>query len=118
MFTSRENHAGSKTKSSGVLFRSSFKYKERIHLVGIGGIGMSGLAQLLLASGLRVRGSDLKYSPLIQKLERQGMNIIIGHSSANIKDADLVIFNGHPLDYRSTPELVFIEGKVEYERGH
>jgi UDP-N-acetylmuramate--alanine ligase len=65
--------------------------KEKIHLIGIGGIGMSGLAQLLLACGCQVSGSDLKHSRLIEKLRNLGMKISIGHSAGNIQDQDLVI---------------------------
>ncbi len=71
----------------------TFVDKTRVHFIGIGGIGMSGLAQLLLAQGLRVSGSDLKHSQLIEKLKCLGADIVIGHAAANIKDAKLVIYS-------------------------
>lgn len=70
-----------------------FANKERVHLVGIGGIGMSGIAQLLLAQGAQVSGSDLKHSPLIEKLKGLGAEIFIGHSSSNVHNADLVVYS-------------------------
>ncbi len=69
-----------------------FSSKEKVHLIGIGGIGMSGIAQLLLSSGCEVSGSDLKHSALIEKLRSRGAEISIGHSASNIKGADKVIY--------------------------
>ena len=70
-----------------------FTNREKIHLIGIGGIGMNGIAQLLLTLGCRVSGSDLKPSQLIEKLKNLGVKIFIGHSSANITDVDVVIYS-------------------------
>lgn len=70
-----------------------FTNKERVHLIGIGGIGMSGIAQLLLASGCMVSGSDLRPSRLIEKLESLGAEVSIGHHPFNIKDIDFVIYS-------------------------
>ncbi len=63
------------------------------HLIGIGGIGMSGIAALLLSSGKKVSGSDLKENRITRELEKQGAQIFIGHSQDNIKDADCVIYS-------------------------
>ncbi|MBM3246410.1 MAG: UDP-N-acetylmuramate--L-alanine ligase [Candidatus Omnitrophica bacterium] len=63
------------------------------HLIGIGGIGMSGIAKLLLGQGRRVSGSDLKESKLTRELEIMGASIFIGHHPLNIKGADLVIYS-------------------------
>ena len=49
-----------------------FTDKEKVHLIGIGGIGMSGLAQILLSGGSKLSGSDLKDSYLIEKLRKLG----------------------------------------------
>ncbi len=51
----------------------------RIHLVGIGGIGLSAIAQVLIAQGEIVSGSDVKHSPITDKLMRQGASVHIGH---------------------------------------
>ena len=61
------------------------------HLVGIGGIGMSAIARLLLARGARVSGSDVRRTPLIEQLEAEGVNVAIGHRAENVGDAHLVI---------------------------
>jgi UDP-N-acetylmuramate--alanine ligase len=63
------------------------------HLVGIGGIGMSGIAQLLLGRGIKVSGSDLKESKIIRKLKAKGAQIFLGHDPQNIKGADLIIYS-------------------------
>lgn len=63
------------------------------HLIGIGGIGMSGIAQLLLRKGNKVSGSDLKGNTITEKLSELGADIFIGHSSENIKSADLVVYS-------------------------
>jgi len=61
------------------------------HLVGIGGIGMSAIARLLLARGARVSGSDVSRSALIDALETEGARIAIGHAAGNLGDAHRVI---------------------------
>lgn len=63
------------------------------HLIGIGGIGMSGIAQLLLRRGIKVSGSDLKVSSITDELKDLGANVFIGHNSTNIKGADLVVYS-------------------------
>jgi UDP-N-acetylmuramate--alanine ligase len=61
------------------------------HLVGIGGIGMSAIARLLLARGERVTGSDVRRTPLIDRLEAEGATIAIGHRAENLGDPERVI---------------------------
>ena len=63
------------------------------HLIGIAGIGMSGIARLLLACGYKVSGSDLKENRITQELKRRGARIFIGHSTANVSGADTVIYS-------------------------
>jgi len=63
------------------------------HLIGIGGIGMSGIAQLLLGRGFTVSGSDLKENKVSDELKRRGARIFLGHSALNIKGADAVIYS-------------------------
>jgi UDP-N-acetylmuramate--alanine ligase len=62
-----------------------------IHFVGIGGIGMSGIAELLHNLGYEVTGSDLKRSETTDRLETMGIRISIGHSSGNINDPHVVV---------------------------
>ncbi len=71
------------------MFRS--KEKTKIHFIGIGGIGMSGIAEILARMGYGVQGSDLKKNPITDKLEALGVNIIEGHKEENINDQVTVI---------------------------
>ncbi|HXY03891.1 MAG TPA: UDP-N-acetylmuramate--L-alanine ligase [Terriglobales bacterium] len=64
---------------------------QRIHFVGIGGIGMSGIAEVLLNLGYKVSGSDLKSSPITQRLAGLGAQIFEGHSAENITDSEVVV---------------------------
>lgn len=67
--------------------------KRHIHFIGIGGIGVSALAQLALKKGARVSGSDIKESSITLKLVSLGIPVTIGHRPDNIKDADLVVYS-------------------------
>jgi UDP-N-acetylmuramate--alanine ligase len=64
---------------------------KKIHFVGIGGIGMSGIAELLLNQGYRVSGSDLRASDTTRRLADLGGEIMIGHNAENISAADVVV---------------------------
>src|SRR6202048_2637101 len=64
---------------------------QRIHFVGIGGIGMSGIAEVLLNLGYKVSGSDLKSSAVTSRLAGLGATIFEGHAAANISDAEVVV---------------------------
>jgi len=63
----------------------------RIHFVGIGGSGMGGIAEVLLNLGYAVSGSDLKSNAVVKRLERLGAFVVIGHSAANVAEADVVV---------------------------
>ncbi|NQV87297.1 MAG: UDP-N-acetylmuramate--L-alanine ligase [Woeseiaceae bacterium] len=62
-----------------------------VHFVGIGGSGMSGIAEVMLSLGYAVQGSDLKANKQTKRLEEQGATVFIGHASDNIRDADAVV---------------------------
>ncbi len=64
-----------------------------IHFVGIGGIGMSGIAEILITLGCRVSGSDVKSSPVTNRLKRRGAKVYIGHNSDNLKKAQVVVIS-------------------------
>lgn len=65
----------------------------KVHMVGIGGIGMSGIAEVLLAMNFKVSGSDRSLSEITDRLKSLGAEIYEGHSEENIKDADVVVFS-------------------------
>ncbi len=62
-----------------------------IHFVGIGGIGMSGIAEILYSLGQKVQGSDVSENANVERLRAKGIPIFIGHSSQNIEKADLLV---------------------------
>src|SRR5437868_5690512 len=64
---------------------------QRIHFVGIGGIGMSGIAEVLLTLGYKVSGSDLKPSPTTDRLKQLGAIVFIGHAAENVAGAEVVV---------------------------
>lgn len=68
-----------------------FKKYQQIHFVGIGGIGMSGIARVLLNLGYRVTGSDLKISDATRTLSKLGAKIYKGHDKRNVEDANVVV---------------------------
>lgn len=78
-----------------------------VHFIGIGGIGMSGIAKILLKQGCSVSGSDLKASSATQELNSLGAKIYIGHDQANIKnrEVDLVVYSSAIKP--ENPELIF-----------
>ncbi len=64
---------------------------QRVHFVGIGGIGMSGIAEVLLNLGYKISGSDLKRSPVTDRLHSLGATVFEGHSAENVIGADVVV---------------------------
>ena len=66
---------------------------KNIHFIGIGGIGMSGMAELLVQSGYFISGSDLNKNDRTRALKEMGINIKIGHSEDNVKETDLVVYS-------------------------
>jgi len=76
----------------------------RIHFVGVGGIGMSGIAELLLNLGYPVSGSDLRSSDTTRRLAGLGGRIELGHSAGHVGDADVVVISSAVR--RDNPEVV------------
>src|SRR5438105_5929455 len=64
---------------------------QHVHFVGIGGIGMSGIAEVLLTLGYKVSGSDLKTNPITDRLVGMGAKIFEGHRAENVASAELVV---------------------------
>jgi UDP-N-acetylmuramate--alanine ligase len=69
----------------------SFRNFQRVHLVGIGGIGMSGIAEVLLTLGYSVSGSDVKLSNITERLQKLGATIYEGHETSNADGAHVVV---------------------------
>src|ERR1700691_3513523 len=69
----------------------TFPNFQRIHLVGIGGSGMSGIAEVLLSTGYAVSGSDLKASSITERLCKLGATIHEGHQAENVHGAHVVV---------------------------
>ncbi|MEN8263018.1 MAG: UDP-N-acetylmuramate--L-alanine ligase [Nitrospirota bacterium] len=70
-----------------------YKRFEKVHFIGIGGVGMSGIAEVLNNLGYEVDGSDLKESETTKRLREFGININIGHKAENVKKADVVVIS-------------------------
>lgn len=75
----------------------------KLHFVGIGGIGMSGIAEVLDALGYEVQGSDLSDGANVKRLQDKGIKVFVGHEAENIKDAAIVVISSAIQD--SNPEL-------------
>lgn len=87
------------------MYKIDFQKPIHIHFIGIGGISMSGLAEILLEEGFTVSGSDSKESPLTQKLEQLGATIFYGQKASNIIDGiDCVVYTA--AIHRENAELI------------
>ncbi len=74
-----------------------------VHFVGIGGIGMSGIAEVLVNLGYRVQGSDVAENANVQRLREQGVTVHVGHDAGNVGDAQVVVVSS--AIRRDNPEL-------------
>jgi UDP-N-acetylmuramate--alanine ligase len=70
-----------------------FKKYQHIHFVGIGGVGMSGIAEVLLTLGYRVTGSDARRSDTVERLERLGAKVYLGHEATHVEGAQVVVYS-------------------------
>jgi UDP-N-acetylmuramate--alanine ligase len=82
----------------------TFRNFQRIHLIGIGGSGMSGIAEVLLSSGYAVSGSDLKATAVTERLRRLGAHIFEGHLAENVRGAHVVVVSSAV--HSSNPEVL------------
>lgn len=81
-----------------------FKTIQSIHFTGAGGIGMSGLAEILLNQGFKVSGSDRVLTDITDRLSKLGMTIYEGHSAENVKDVDVLVYSSAVS--QDNPELI------------
>jgi len=70
-----------------------FKRYQQIHFVGIGGVGMSGIAEVLINMGYRVTGSDARRNETVERLERLGAKVFTGHQPAHLEGAHVVVYS-------------------------
>jgi UDP-N-acetylmuramate--alanine ligase len=70
-----------------------FKNIKKLHFVGIGGIGMSSIAEILLNQGFKITGSDRSLSDVTRRLSSLGITVYEGHSPDNLKDADVLVYS-------------------------
>src|SRR5271170_5035552 len=68
-----------------------FIQKQHVHFIGIGGIGMSGIAEILLTLGMKVSGSDLRRGPITDRLAQMGAVIYEGHERGHVGDASVIV---------------------------
>lgn len=85
-----------------------FSSVNKVHFVGIGGIGMSAIAEILLNQGFKVSGSDMNQSENTDYLAAKGADIMIGHRPENVKNAEVVVYSSavKPLDNAETAEAM------------
>lgn len=76
-----------------MLFREGLIRQRRIHFIGIGGIGMSGIAEILLNLGYKISGSDLRGSAITDRLKTIGAVVFEGHAEEHVKGADAVVYS-------------------------
>jgi len=86
-----------------------FRHVKRIHFIGIGGIGMSGIAEVLCNLGFVVSGSDIKKSKNTDRLEAMGMIVSEGHAAENVGDAQVVVYSSAVKP--DNPEVVIAKEK-------
>ena len=82
---------------------------KKIHFIGIGGIGMSGIAEVLLNMGIGVSGSDLARTPVTRRLEKLGATVFAGHDSRNIGESEVVVYSSAV--GRDNPEMISAEAR-------
>lgn len=70
---------------------SEHDIKNKIHFVGIGGIGMSGIAEVMHAFGYNVQGSDIVNNQNIKRLRKKGIKTFLGHSKNNVKNVNILV---------------------------
>ncbi len=92
-----------------------FKGK-RVHMIGIGGSSMSGLAGMLVQQGYHVTGSDKSHSHAVERLEAQGVAIAIGHDEKNVQGADVLVYSAAIKPNNPERAWAFAHGIPQIER--
>lgn len=89
-----------------------FSVVNNIHFVGIGGIGMSGIAEILLNQGFNVSGSDMNISDNTEYLIKKGAKVFIGHHPENVSDAEVVVYSSAVDPYENIETKTAIEQNI------
>ena len=90
-------------------------FVRRVHFVGIGGVGMSGIAEVLANLGYRVSGSDLKESAITRRLKAAGVRVSLGHGAANVRDAQVVVVSSAVQPDNLSMEMLFFDSVAEFK---
>ncbi|MGF6374980.1 UDP-N-acetylmuramate--alanine ligase [Clostridiales Family XIII bacterium PM5-7] len=91
---------------------------KNIHCIGIGGVGLSAIAEILLSRGYKISGSDMKASEITDNLQRKGATIYIGHRAENVEQADLIVYSAaiaeeNPEIIRAREKNIPLAGRAE-----
>ena len=86
-----------------------------IHFIGIGGIGMSGIAEVMSTLGYKVQGSDISDNYNVARLRKHGIEVTVGHNASNLKDSAVVVVSSAVKPTRSalTPGSGTVDAEVE-----
>ncbi len=91
---------------------------KNIHFIGIGGVGISAIAEVLMSRGYKVSGSDMKESDITDRLKARGAEVYIGHRKENVENADLIIYSAaiaeeNPEIIRAREKNIPLAGRAE-----
>jgi len=92
--------------------------RNKIHFVGIGGIGMSGIAEVLFSQGYKIQGSDLLNNNNTKRLKKMGIKVFLGHSSKNLKNVNILVIssavknNNSELKFAKKKGFLFIKDRI------
>tara|TARA_Y100000816_G_scaffold292242_1_gene286558 strand:+ start:1099 stop:2490 length:1392 start_codon:yes stop_codon:yes gene_type:complete len=89
--------------------KSKISFSERIHFVGIGGIGMSGLAEVMKDMGFNVQGSDIANNKNIERCRKNGIKIFLNHNKRNIRNSSIIVKSS--AIGNTNPEIIFAKNR-------
>ena len=89
--------------------KSKISYREKIHFIGIGGIGMSGLAEVMKDMGFNVQGSDVTNNKNVERCRKNGIKVFIKHNKKNIRDSSIIVRSSAISN--KNPEIKFAKKK-------
>ena len=86
---------------------------EIIHFIGIGGIGMSGLALIMKGMGFKIQGSDISFSKNIERLKKNKIKVYVGHNKKNISNSTILVISSAIKN--SNPEVIFAKKTISLQ---